>query len=270
MSKRHLIIPDTQVKPGVPTHHLRWVGQYIVDKQPEVVVHLGDHWDMESLSLYDRGKKCFEGRRYRKDIESGNRALDVLMTPIHQYNDTRRQYKEKQYKPRLVLLRGNHEERILRAIEADPILEGTIGYQDFNDHLHGWEVHEFREPVTIDGIVYCHYFYQPMTGRPYGGTAHTKLKNIGCTFTQGHVQGLDAAHAITPDGKRRRGLVAGSCYLHDESYKGPQANHHWRGILMKHEVNDGYYDLMEVSLDYLCRRYEGVTLADFMAGLKAA
>lgn len=270
MPTRHLVIPDTQAKHGAPVDHLRWIGQYIVDKQPDVVIQLGDHWDMPSLSLYDKGKKCFEGRRYKLDIEAGNRALDVLMAPLHAYNDERRRYKEKQYRPRLVLLRGNHEERILRAIEGDPILEGTIGYQDFNDRAHGWEVHEFLVPVVIDGIAYSHYFYNPNNGRPYAGTAHTKLKNIGLSFTMGHQQGIDIAMRELADGKRQIGLVAGSCYLHYENYKGPQGNGHWNGIVVKNEVRDGQYDPMLVSLDYLCRRYEGVGLDEFMRSQKAA
>ena len=55
-----------------------------------------------------------------------------------------------------------------------------------------------------------------------------------------------------------------NCYLHDEDYRGPQSNGEWRGILMKHEVRDGQYDLMEVSLDKLCRKYEGCHVWKFM------
>jgi len=44
----HLVIPDTQAKPGAPTKHLEWIGRYILDRRPDVVVHLGDHWDMPS------------------------------------------------------------------------------------------------------------------------------------------------------------------------------------------------------------------------------
>ena len=34
---------------------------------------------------------------------------------------------------------------------------------------------------------------------------------------------------------------------------------------MKHEVRDGGYDLMEVSLDFLCRKFEGVGINEFVA-----
>ena len=83
----HLVIPDTQVKPGVPTDNIRWIGQYIADTRPDVIVNLGDFWDMPSLSSYDKGKKTFEGRRYKADIKAGNDAFHLLDDPILQTPD---------------------------------------------------------------------------------------------------------------------------------------------------------------------------------------
>lgn len=257
LGSKHLVIPDTQVAPGVPMEHLTWVGKYLVDKKPDVVIHLGDHWDMPSLCSYDRGKKRdFNSRRVLADIEAGNEGMDLLMAPLHAYNAQRRKLKEKQYKPRLVLLRGNHEARIDRAIDENPTqLEGIVGDHLFNDVAHGWEVHKFLHVVDIDGISYSHYFYNPNTSRPLGGMISTRIKQVGFSFTMGHQQGKDQAERFLSDGTVQRGLVVGSCYLHDEAYKGPQGNEHWRGVVMKHEVRNGNYDLMEVSLRYLERRY---------------
>ena len=50
-------------------------------------------------------------------------------------------------------------------------------------------------------------------------------------------------------------IIAGSCYEHDEGYMGPQGNEHWRGFYMLHEVKDGAFDEMAVSLNYLRERY---------------
>jgi hypothetical protein len=79
----------------------------------------------------------------------------------------------------------------------------------------------------------------------------------------GHQQVLDYGLKFV-SGKSQHGLVAGACYLHDEDYKGYQGNAHWRGIIICHEVEDGSYDPMFVSLDYLCRKYEGMRLTQFM------
>src|SRR3546814_16677199 len=58
-------------------------------------------------------------------------------------------------------------------------------------------------------------------------------------------------------------IVAGSAYLHDEEYKG-QANAHWRGVVVLNEVRDGQFCEMPLTLDYLCRKYEGMSLARFL------
>ena len=80
----HLVIPDTQVKPGVPTDNLRWFGLYAAEKMPDVIVHLGDHWDMPSLSSYDKGKRAMEGRRYRADVQAGNDGMALLNAGIEE------------------------------------------------------------------------------------------------------------------------------------------------------------------------------------------
>ncbi|HYF46074.1 MAG TPA: hypothetical protein VD926_07675, partial [Acidimicrobiales bacterium] len=71
------------------------------------------------------------------------------------------------------------------------------------------------------------------------------------------------------DGKPsfHHGLVAGACYLHDEDYLGPQGNTYWRGIVVCFGVEGGVYNPMFVDLDYLCRRYEGAPLSEFMPGI---
>ncbi len=249
-----MFIPDTQQKAGVPNSYLTSMGEYMVAKRPDVVVHIGDHWDLPSLSSYDKGKKCYEGRYYKQDIEAGNHAMDLLMAPLHAHNKRMAETKHKQYHPRLVFCMGNHENRIQRAVEADRMLEETIGYHNFNLIEHGWEVHDFLEVVNINGVRFSHYFYRPLSGTPYMGMAETRLKNIGYSFVQGHQQIKIMGQIDLADGTVLRALVCGSCYLHDESYKGPQGNRHWRGFFMLHEVKNGNYDLMEISLDFLRRR----------------
>lgn len=250
---KHLIIPDTQVKPGVPISHLTALGNYIVEKKPDVIIHLGDHWDMASLSSYDRGKKSFEGRRYKEDVEAGNEAMASLLAPLNHYNSVRRKTKSAQYKPRMVFCLGNHEDRIMRAVEENAVLENTIGYFDLD--LKGWEVVDYLDMIEIDGVYYSHYFYNPNTGKPYGGTALRKLHNLGFSYTMGHQQGKDLASRHLANGATHRGLVVGSFYQHEEKYKGPQGNHHWRGCVIKHGVKDGDYALEELPIDFLMENW---------------
>tara|TARA_R110000822_G_scaffold275773_1_gene397904 strand:+ start:30601 stop:31371 length:771 start_codon:yes stop_codon:yes gene_type:complete len=253
VSIKHLVIPDVQAKEGIPLEHLEWIGKYIVDKKPDVVVCIGDFADMPSLSSYDKGKKSFEGRRYNIDIEYTQKAMDMLLTPLREYNKHRIKIHDKQYKPRLVLTLGNHEERIARTVNCQPELDGLIGYHQLP--YQDWEVIDFLKPVIIDGVLYVHYLANPMTGKPYSGTALNQLIKVGQSYVVGHKQTLDVATRFTLDSRQQWGIIAGACYLHDEDYKGYQGNHHWRGIVMLHDVIDGSFNPMFVDLKYLKERY---------------
>lgn len=251
----HFIIPDTQVKKGVPIDHLTAAGNYVVDKKPDVIIHLGDHWDMPSLSSYDKGTKKAEGRTYQEDIDAGIAGMEAFLAPIKAYNKRKKRNKEKQYRPRMVFLLGNHEERVMRHVNANPELSGKCSYEDFKLEKMGWEVHDFLEMVEIDGVMYSHFFANPNTGRPWGGMARSRLNNIGFTFTMGHQQGKDLAEKHLANGKVLRALTVGSFYQHDEDYKGYQGNEHYRGCIYKHEVENGNYCLMELSMKYLLENW---------------
>jgi len=257
----HAVIPDLQVKPGDPLDHLTWISKYLLERRPDVIVNLGDTYDMESLCSFDRGKIQFEGRRYKEDIEAGNNAFRLLDASTDLFNKGRRKRRQEEYKPRKIFLLGNHEQRIERCIQDNPILDGTIGYQDLN--TRGWEVFDYLEPVDVDGVIYAHFFPNPMTGKPLGGVVSTRLKTIGHSFSMGHQQILDYSMRYVR-GQSQHGLVAGAAYLASEGYKGYIGNQHWRGIIIKNHVENGSYDLSLVSLDSLCRKYEGVPVGDFM------
>lgn len=251
---KHAYIPDCQVKPGHSTEYLTHIGQYLAEKQPDVVVLGGDFADLPSLSSYDVGKKAFEGRRYRSDIDATHRAMEALLEPMRSYNSWAAKNHRARYKPRMVITLGNHENRINRVVNDDPKLDGTISIEDLKYSEYGLEVHNFLDVVVIDGIAYSHYFTTGVMGRPCtSASAQLTKKHMSCIA--GHQQGLQIATGNKADGSLLTSIIAGSCYEHDEDYMGPQGNKHWRGMLMLHDVNDGAFDLMPVSLKYLRKRY---------------
>jgi hypothetical protein len=45
-----------------------------------------------------------------------------------------------------------------------------------------------------------------------------------------------------------------------------QGNKHWRGFLMLHDVRDGVFDVMPVSLSFINQRYPHISVArDYVA-----
>ncbi len=255
MSKKHLIIADTQVKPNHDLSYLLAIGQYIAQKKPDVIVHIGDHFDFESLSSYDKGKRSFEGRRVKEDLDAGHKGMEYLLSPVKALQEQQRTSKKKIYNPKMVFCLGNHEARADRFANDNPEFTGFLGTEQLGLEQYGWEVYPYLKPANIDGINYVHYLANPFTGKPYGGNALSQLKTVGQSFVVGHKQLLDVAVRPTLDGSMQVGIINGACYPHEEAYKGFQGNFHFRGLTMLHEVKDGFGCPMFVSLDYIMERY---------------
>ena len=261
---RIIVIPDVQAKPGNDFAFLGKIGRYIVEKKPDIVVCIGDFADMPSLSSYDVGKKSFEGRRYLADVKAAQDAMQALMQPLIDFNDNAARTKHKQYHPRLVMTLGNHENRISRAVNDDPKLDGVLsvdalGYQGF-----GWEVVPFLDVIVLEGVAFSHYFTSGLMGRPVS-SASAALNKKHMSVVQGHQQGLQIATGYKADGALLTSVIAGSCYEHDEDYMSSQGNKHWRGFLVLHDVKDGAFDLMPVSLSYINKRYARDNVVELLA-----
>lgn len=251
---KHLVLPDCQVKPGGDYKYLSKIGHYLVEKRPDTLVCLGDFADMPSLSSYDVGKKSFEGRRYKDDVEASHEAMQTLLEPLWSYNEKAKRNKEKQYHPKMVMTCGNHENRINRAVNDDAKLDGVLSVGDLGYEGYGWDVVPFLDVAVIDGVAYSHYFTTGLMGRPVT-TAQACLTKKHMSCIQGHQQGLQIATAYNAQGIKLTSVIAGSCYEHNEDYMSFQGNNHWRGFLVLHDVNGGDFDLMPVSLSYINKKY---------------
>lgn len=261
---KHIVIPDIQAKyvseygkrdKLVPMKHLMAAGQLIVDEKPDVVIVMGDVFDMPSLSSYDKGKKGFEGRRYKKDIEAGKIAISTLLAALRIHNRNMADLHRARYYPRLVFLLGNHEDRITRAIDSDAFLDGTISLDDLGLQEAGFEVHPFLDVVSIDGVNYSHFFPSTLSPHPIG-RAHLIMNKRYQSCTCGHIQILDYFVSNTLVNKRRlHCLIAGSFYMHKEEYRKGQSNENWAGLIIKENVVNGEYSPTFLSITDLLARY---------------
>lgn len=248
-----MVIPDTQCKAGVPDDHLEWAGRWAAEKKPDYIVHIGDHWDMPSLSVYDVGKKKYEGRTYESDILAGNIAMQKFMAPINTERERCAKNKRAAWHPEFHFALGNHEERIMRAINNDRKLDGLISYDDFD--LDGWNVHGYTVPFFIEGVAFAHFFTSGTMGRPVSSArALVTKKHMSCVM--GHVQQTEIdLSQKRADGRQLTGLFAGCFYQHDEDYLGFQGNEVRKQIWMLWDTDDGQFELHSVSLEYLRKRY---------------
>ena len=201
----HLIIPDQHAHPEHDNDRADWLGQFMAVLQPDVVINIGDACDFPSLCSYDKGKRSFHNKRYMDDIDAHLDFQDRLWSPLR---------RRKQKLPDTWFFEGYHEERLRRAIDLHPELEGAISY----DHL---ELDKYYDNVvlynggtpgvaTIDGVAYAHYFVSGIMGRPIGGEhhAHSLLQKHYTSCTAGHSHLMDYTVRTRSDGRKIMCLVA--------------------------------------------------------------
>ena len=250
MIPKLLIIPDCHAHPEYSNERFTALGNFIMAEKPDVIVCLGDFADMPSLSSYDKGKKSFEGRRYKKDIDAAIDAQEKLFAPLKAYNKHQRETKHKQYKPKLIMLGGNHEDRINTATNNSPELDGILSTDDLKYKKFGWKEIPFREKFHLEGITMCHYLPSGLMGRPIGGINQARSlitkQHVSCIVGHSHV--FDHAEQTTGDaeGTKIFGLTAG-CYSHMEQKEGwnlDTMNLWWHGVVILEDVSCGYYDVL--------------------------
>ena len=236
----HLIIGDPHAHPEHDNLRFKALGRFIAERRPDKIICIGDFADMPSLSSYDKGKLSYEGRRYSKDIAAAQDAMEKLENQIA---------KARGYKPEKHLTLGNHENRIVRAVQDDPMLEGKVGLGDLSYEKFGWKVHEFLKPAVLDSIAYAHYFAGGVAGRPISGESvgRSLCIKLHASAVQGHSHLLDHSERTVVTGSKMFGLSVG-CFTHPGMVEGWNVATHgmwWRGVVLLEEVDGrGYYDAM--------------------------
>lgn len=258
--KTWLLIPDPHAHPHYDNDRFTWLGKHIVKKRHDIVVCIGDWADMPSLSSYDKGKKSFEGRRYKADIEASLDAQEKMFAPLNALQSRQRKNKDKVYKPRLVMTLGNHEDRINRVINDEPQLDGTIGIHDLKYEDAGWELTGFGEIVEIHNWQFTHYFATGVSGRPISGEniAKTLLAKNFMSCVQGHSHIVDYAQRTAANGDKLHGMSIG-CYCHPDMIEGWNRNTQrmwWHGVVEMITDDDGrLYSMNMIEQSLLKQQY---------------
>lgn len=250
--KTHLFVTDIHAHPQQHNKRAEWLGKLINDVKPDCVIVGGDVWDMPSLSSYDKGRKSFQGRTYRADIDAGLDWTDRLFTTVRS---------TKKKLPTFVYLEGNHEHRINRAIDIQPELEGTIGYEDLQLERYYDIIVPYAGStpglVRLDGVSYAHYFISGIMGRPISGEhpAAALISKQHGSCSAGHSHIADYAIRTDANNKKLHGLIAGCFFDYNSDWAGDANRLYWRGCVIKRNVENGSYDPEWVSMGRLKKEY---------------
>lgn len=249
----HLFITDPHAHYQHDNKRAEYLGHLINNTKPDTVIFGGDIWDMPSLSAYDKGKRSFQGRTYRADIDSGLDFLDRTFSIVKA---------QKKRQPRWVFLEGNHEYRIKKAINLSPELDGAISFNDLNLDYFFNEVVEYEggtPGVTeIDGIHYAHYFISGVMGRPISGEhpAHSLVSKQSASCSAGHIHTADYHIRTAADGSKLHGLLGGCFQDYDSDWAGKANRLWWRGCVLKRGVDNGNYAPQFITIEELKKEYE--------------
>ena len=250
---------DAHVSPGQDQSRFTALGNLIVDKRPDCVINGGDFASIDSLSDWDKDKRRkMEHRRYHRDMGACNEAVSLMFNPLEAMQKRDRKNKVKQYRPDVVWLEGNHEYRIERYIDYNPVIEGSIHYEhDLDFGKVKFDSYEFVPFKSLtdntfamrEGVAFTH------APRHRAGLISSKYicsraltESFECSVVFGHT------HRFTVDSLQRIGgggnpvvhhALNGGCFFEENpEYAAGNMNDYWKGVFLL-EVKDGMWWIKE-------------------------
>jgi len=179
MIRKGIYITDTHWQQDVPLH-----ASYLAVKsfakyfKPDIVVHGGDLGEWEFLmSINERKLQLISGKTYLREYDVINRELD-FWKPLP--------------KEKLYLLLGNHDERVYKAIEKNPMIEGSLEWENRVDlkgvHFARWRQPD--QPVRIGIPYFAHGWYTNLHH------AKKHLESFSGNIIYGHVHKFQEASKL--------------------------------------------------------------------------
>jgi len=251
--KTYVVWSCAHTDAGTSNERFNWLGSFLYELKPDVVIDLGDGADMRSLNSYDtRYPQAIVSQSYEGDIEAYNDSQERLR---HKFKFNRKK------KPFWVGFEGNHEHRIKTAIKHDPRLEGekygvSFGHLQTKEWFN--EYHEYKNSApaiaTYGGVDFAHYFSSGNFGSATSGVHHayTVINNRHRSSVCGHSHKRDVYFKDAPGSM---GMVVGCYKGKEEGWAGQANSDWWKGVVVMHDVGEGRFEPQFVSMKMLEKEY---------------
>lgn len=256
MTKTAIVFTCAHADPRSTNERADWLGQLIYDVRPDYVVDLGDTADLQSLSSHDTRKpEVLVMANYEKDIDAYNDFQERVRHKIK---------KNKVKRPAYIGHEGNHENRIKKALGNDPRLSGSrygisFGHLETNRwYDEYWEYVNSAPAISnYDGVSYAHYIASGNYGTAMSGEHHAYnlLKKRHCSTTVGHSHKRNLFFKDDAYPNPSIGLVAGCYKGREEEWAGQANSEWWKGVIIKRNIENGWYDPEFVSMSRLEKEY---------------
>ena len=241
-----LCIGDAHVEPGQSLTRFKWAGRLIKDIKPDRVIPIGDFVSFDSLSKWDRDKrKKMELRRYKKDLDAGRTALDLLRgeSGKHWANVSR------------IYVEGNHENRVPRYLDSDPTFEGAINVH--KDLCPDWTWVAYKTDYTYNGVSFTHVPHNE-GGKAIGGANGTTkaLSIYHNSVVYGHTHNLDIACVHRHNSPHLNQAINVGCFFENVAeYAQGSVTSYWRGLVVLNHTGFNRVDISTISLSRLKKEY---------------
>ncbi len=253
-----LPIGDTHTHPGDNSKRLQALGNYIVDKKPDVIVIMGDWFDFDSISKFNEpGSITREGMRLRKELDVGAMGYKIMLHELSYYNKQQAKHKHKQYLPEVIFLKGNHEFRLDKLAENNAIFSGAFSIEKELNQVYPTTMVEYGEYIDIDGILFTHIPFK--AGRPLASVVNTTgatLDLVDKSVIFGHTHRLEVKE------KRRAGsynliraINVGCLFENIPNYAKNDNPAWWKGLVPITSYGKGEFDFSTLSMTQLKKQY---------------
>lgn len=258
--KTTLVIPDAHVTPGQDLARFSSLGSLITERKPDNIVIMGDFVTLESLSAWDLGKAGkMEGKRYSEDCKSGMQAIDLMLSPLRRLQARQAKAKEPIYKPRLVFILGNHEDRLERYLATKPELSAHLDIvKDLELEESGFtDIIKYRGFIELEGVLFTHAVMNAANTPISGKTALSHMSQaVSKSVVVGHLHRFESVNHYRHGADDIIQIVSAGCFFDGvEDYADGGLNAYWRGVLMLSHYKTGRFDIETISTDRLLELY---------------
>jgi len=250
-----LVIGDPHDTPEQNKNRFFALGNLINKLRPDNIVQIGDFMSLDSVSSHDPSNlRVREGKRIIDDIESGRIAYKALMNGMNELNKHLRDNKMKQYKPDMYWFEGNHEDRVRRNLNSNPVFEGMVPETDLvGAAMDGWIIVSYKEYAEIKGTLFTHAPMNKRNNQPISGEyiARRAVDIHSKNIVFGHTHRLQL-HTSKLVGHDRLTTSVNVGWFGDyvpEYLKGNElACDWWSGVIMITHMKDESIDIDTISI----------------------
>ena len=240
-----LVVGDAHVDEHQGLDRFTALGKFAREVKPDNIVFIGDFLSLNCLSAWDKDKrKRMEGARYAAELEAGNEALDRIgkLPP----------------KCRKIFIEGNHEDRLTRYLDTDPVFHGMVDVcKDLDLDARGMEWVPYKSDVLLMGTSFTHC---PINGvgkaiaNPTVAQKALRLYSNSVVF--GHTHTLDhAAEHRHGSPHLQQALSVGCFFEHVDDYAKGSLTNYWRGLVVLDQYSENRFDVSTIAMSRLLKEY---------------